>query len=231
MKLSGGQQKRNEKKAKCQWPSTQREWLDRWKLSLNKLEEVVFDLKNAKFIYSTFNKIYFDNPHLDPANELLVLIEDMYLTYVFVNIRKLDDTCLDSFSLYNLIEEVLDNTDQLSKKWYISGLNPGLACKATEWYEEDWGTEHSPAKAIVKCDLRSLKNTCKKARYIVNKFIAHSDRSAPSCGFNIQELHNTVDTVFNLWQKYRRLILGSCLPYDPPAGWEQILDKPIRVSR
>jgi len=228
MKVSEWQCRRKKAKSKRRWPFARRGWLARWRASLKVIEQTVCELRDARDMYSTFNTVVFGNPKLDKSNEFLVLIEDMYHNYLLVKLRTLGDTNFRSHSLYNLIEEVLDHTDRVSKEWFISRWRSSLVHKGRQTFADDWGGGRYPARRRLRADLSRLKCACRNARSIVNRYIAHTDRTRRKLILDHIQMNEAVDTVYELWQRYCRLVCGSVPNSDSPTGWERVLNEPIR---
>jgi hypothetical protein len=228
MIVSQWQRERNKKKTKLRWPSTRRGWLNRWKKSLEVLEEQVHRLRDAKDMYNAYTKIVFDNPQLDKSNEFLVLIEDMYLNYMLIGIRRLDDRDFRSHSLYNLIEEIFDRREHVSKAWYIRQYKRQLKSTAKKAYERTWGTGLYPAKSRLRADLCRLKRDCGTARRIVNKYLAHTGRRRHKMTLSFEETNALVKNIHEMWHKYWSLVAVTCWACSEAHGWERIFDKPFR---
>lgn len=231
MKRSKWQRDREKKKVKLRWPCTPRGWLTRWNKSLDVIGHKVYDLRDARDMYAAYSAIIFNNRQLDKRNEFLVLIQDMYLSYMLVMIRTLDDTDLRSHSLYNLIEEVLDHAEHLSKDWYVGQYRPQLRDIGRETYERDWGKGPYPSTSRIRNDLFRLKRDCGKARSIVNGYLAHTARRRCRTTLSYREMDAMVDSVCELWRKYCLLVHGTA--WDRPAahGWERIFERPLRGNR
>ena len=187
------------KKGKSQSPRTPSEWLERWNGSLEVLGHKLYDLRDARDMYDTYIKIIFSNNQLK-HNTFLVLVEEMYLNYMLVGIRRLDDCDARSNSLRHLITEILGHKEYLPRR-------------ATE-------PQHD--------DLCQLCNACAKARSIVDKHLAHTDRNAPQITLCYEEMNATVDGLLALWRKYCELVNGTAWFRPEPHGWEQIFNKPFR---
>ena len=231
MKLSKWQKDRDKKKKKLRWPSTSRGWLNRWNKSLDVIGHKIYDMRDARDMYATYSSVIFSNSGLDKRNAFLVLIQDMYLNYMLVMIRTLDDTNLCSYSLYNLIEEVLDHGEHLSKDWYVGQYNPQLKDIGRRIYEHDWGKGASPLKSRIRKDLIRLRRDCRKARSIVNKHLAHTARRRRKTSLSYTDMNTTIDSVCELWRKYCLLVHGTAWERHPRRGWDHIFEKPFAGNR
>lgn len=169
-------------------------------MSLEVLGHKIYDLRDARDMYDTYIKIVFSNNQLK-HNTFLVLVEDMYLNYMLVGIRRLDDPNARSNSLRHIIKEILDHKEHL----------PPVRATAPQ---------HD--------DLCQLCNACAKARLIVNKHLAHTERNAPQITLCYEELNTTVNGLLALWKKYCELVKGTAWSRPEPHGWERIFDKPFK---
>lgn len=231
MKRSKWEENREKQKSKLRWPRTSRGWLNRWDRSLDVIGHKVYDLRDATKMYATYIAAIFDNHQLDKRNEFLVLIQDMYLSYMLIAIRTLDDTDLRSHSLYNLIEEVRDHAEHLSKDWYVGLYTPKLRNIGRKTYECHWGKGPHPAISRIRKDLSHLRCDCAKARYIVNKCLAHTARRRHRATLNFEELDSMVNSALELWRKYCLLIHGTAWERPAHHGWERVLDNPLRRAK
>jgi len=231
MKQPKRQRNRAKKKGRLRCPATRRGWLNRWNRSVDVIGHRIYDLRDARDIYNAYCRIILDNPQLDKSNEFLVLIEDMYVSYMLVMIRTLDDTDLRSYSLYNLIEEVLDHGKHLSKQWYVGKYKPRLKGIGRETYERDWGRGQYPSRIRIRKDLSRLKRHCRKARSIVNKHLAHTAKKRRRMTLSLEEVNAMVDVVCELWRKYCLLIHGTAWDRPAPHSWQCILEKPFSSNR
>jgi hypothetical protein len=216
-----------EEKRNCQQSSTQCDWLARCCESLDIIGRRIYDLRDARDMYETYTGIVRSNPQVH-GNVFLELLDEMYVTYMLIGIRSVRDTDRRSHSLYNVIKEVCDRRECLSKKWFVDRHRPECADDAERRFEENWGNGGFPAEHVLTNDLSLLDAACKKARQICNEYLAHNDRRRQNITLDLEKMRPDVDTILHLWRKYCDLVRGTAWSRDPPYAWEQVFDKPWR---
>lgn len=180
--MSKKSQARANRIARMNWPRTQAGWLARWKKQFGKIRHKATVLWAERLDYQEFGKIVTVSPNLDKTAGFLHLVQRTYLSHALLAIRTFDDDDLRSISLYNLMEEIRDNTAQLR--------------------------QHETRRSI-SSDMRTLKSLCSKIRQWVNKHLAHDARRKPIKQLTHPEIEAAIDGIYALINRYNKLLFNG----------------------
>lgn len=187
-------------------------------------------LRDDRDVYNEYHGIVRDNPDLDKSNEFLVLIEAMYFSHILVALRRFDDRDARSHSIRNLIAELREHRERITKEWFVGQYPQESRAIA----ERDWvpfsGAGPCLCERVLREDLGSLTEACRNIRPIVNKHIGHTDRKRSRLQVSYREINQAVDTVCDLVVRYYRLLYAQEPSWPSPRAWAHIFKRPWIAS-
>lgn len=184
-----------------------------------KLKEIIIDfigdeeyavggvLEN-RFLFDRFVKIIKNNPEIDKPNSFLNYIRINYVTTAIVAICRQVDTNSDSVSLLNLLFEIHDNAEKITKKWFTSNYKADEQ-RGEKEFEKFFGKLKHIDPGIVYADIGKLIFYTKKIKKFRHKRVAHLDKKKKirfDIDFNI--LDNAIDLIEEILMKYY-ILLGQ----------------------
>lgn len=226
MGVSKRQRNRDYKKKKMNWPETRSGWIRRWKNSVKLLSDRATDLGDDREIYQTYLETILNNTRLDKSNEIFVLLEQMYLSHILVALRTFDDEDLRSHSLYNLIEEILDHPEVITRDWFITGFAKRMKCSTERDFVSTWRKGPHLSRRTLRADLSLIKRSCKKIRRVVNKYIAHNARRRQPAQLTFGEINTAMDNINEIVTRYYFLLCRARLHKLSSPSWTQVFDVP-----
>ena len=227
MCTSKGGQKREKQKHKMRRPATRDGWIRRWKRSIIVIRDRATTLRTDREMYRRYVNAISNNPRLDNSNEFFLLLQRMYIAHMLVALRTFDDTDLRSYSLHNLIKEILDNSTVITREWFVRRYRKSLAWAGDRDFSEHWGKGVYLSRQRLRADLRAVRTACRKVRTVVNKWIAHNARRRRAVQLTWGEVDNALDTVYEVMARYHLLIMRAQWGgFDLRADWMEVFDVP-----
>lgn len=209
MKKQGWMQVRKKKLAKMRWPSTKASWLARWRKRIRALSGIAVDMWADRDVYIEYRAVVTSNPELNKGSGFLDLVDSMYISHVLLAVRRIADNDLRTISLYNLIEEIRDNPQHISRDWYINRFR--RKSEGERQFKKLWGSKSHIDAARVNRDLQLLSNITNHIQISVNKNVAHNDRRKTTKPLTYHELNTAIDGIFDLVSRYHALILNTAV--------------------
>lgn len=161
---------------------------------------------------------------------------DTYAVTQAVAVRRQADTHKDVASLGKLIQEIRDDPSRITRDFWIGLWDPQdeLMLKRAEggWkkhYAGSTGTHLDPS--IPAADSDALTAAASKVKAYVDRHLAHADASAASASTTVtlQEVHDAIDVVGDLFKKYYNLLTASSYGTLVPAiqhNWKAVFREP-----
>ncbi len=184
-----------------------------------KLKEIVIDFRGDegyavggvlenRFLFNRLAEIIKDNPKIDKPNSFLNYIKINYVTAVIVAICRQVDTNPDSVSLSNLLFEIYDNAEKITKKWFVSKYKKNKE-RGKKEFEEYFGNLEHIDPAIIYADIGELIFYTKKIKKFRNKRVAHLNKNKVIVfDIDFDTLNNAIDLIKEILMKYY-ILLGQ----------------------
>jgi hypothetical protein len=157
-----------------------------------------------------------------------------YVAYALTGIRRQVKPQKDSIALKQLLTEIAQEPDKISRKYYRSlYVDPDrrhFADAHFDRYCSAPGDAHISA-AMIQDDLDKLTGSAATCEDLADKRIAHRDKRAPAVLPTFKEADQAIETLQELYLKYRLILLADCLTTLLPTyqyDWQQIFDHPWR---
>lgn len=213
------------------------------------LDEVINDLTNlmeGRYVFNEIVSICKENENLKEDNIFWQFLRINYVSSAVLNICRQVDTNHDSLSLINLLNEILQNSNTITKRWFASQYQKNIKGdpgKMNDFkkimfgvgkadFENNFGKRNFIRKSMMSSDILKLKRHTKSIKKFRHKGIAHLDKNR-KLKFNISfnDLNNAIDVLEKTALKYNLLLNqaayagGTLLPtiqYD----WKMIFKEP-----
>jgi hypothetical protein len=168
---------------------------------------------------------------------------DTYATTQASAVRRQADTHRDAASLGRMLDEIAKDAERFMRSHYVDLWGDShdeeedrywRAVAAENWDKEFGGrvgTHLDPA--IPAADLDALKADAADAKAFVDKHVAHADASAVAVtiAVTLSDVHDAIDTIGRLFQKYSRLFSSADYATLVPViqhSWKAAFDLPWR---
>ena len=159
-----------------------------------------------------------------------------YATTLAVAVRRQADTHRDVATLGKLIEEIRDDAGRITKEFWIGLWDIGDD-ELKRWdAERQWAKNFGAGgdrlePSIPADDLEALIAAAAKVKHYVDKHVAHADASAVSASvtLTLDEVHETIDVIGELFNKYYGLLTASGWAFLVPAiqyDWKAVFRVP-----
>jgi hypothetical protein len=128
-----------------------------------------------------------------------------------LGVRRMADRSSEVVSLARLIDNVWRYPWVLTRDRYVAmqGTDDDIVRMANGWFDSMAGTGHYMDPRIPARDFDDLQAKTESVRRWVNTSVAHLTRKAkPKDAPPLQDVHDAVDTVADLFVKYNQLIRG-----------------------
>lgn len=189
--------------------------IGQWQKDIEEITHGVEDLLYSKYKIEELKKIIKANPFV--MQKVGTFWEHYKLNYVFFAVSKIwhqIDEDKRSYSLINLLKDLLCHHTLITKKWWVS-KNP-LALSSTE-FEEKFGSGKNLDPSIVCADIIKLKEATREVEKFRHKRIAHIDKSKGkkfSSKIRNAELEKAISAIERIVIKYQLLLNQS--------GWDSL---------
>lgn len=172
-----------------------------------------------RFLFNRLAEIIKNNPRVDKPNIFLDYIEINYITALIMAVCRQTDRNYDSVSLINLLYEIYDNAEKITKKWFISHYKKAGIALGKRNFEENFGYLEHIDPSVVYADIGNLIFYTKDIKKFRNKRVAHRDKNK-NIKFDIDfdTLNNAIDLIEKLIKKYYLLLTQSGIPQLLPAN-------------
>lgn len=201
MRMTGGQQH----------PRVQK-WL-RW---LEIIRDEIWRVAEHKYIYEEVGRLIARNQKLHRPSAFYGFLSSTYASSMFMAVRRQLKKGKNGISLAQLLAQVAQEPRLLSRARFV-GLYPdatrGCADRDFDVYAGEGGS-HVDVK-MVKEDISALRRKGLKIERWADKTVAHRDRKEPSSIPTFSELHDCVDYLAKLFQKYYALFTATHVMLEP----------------
>lgn len=151
-------------------------------------------------------------------------MRDTYATTQAVAVRRQTDTMRGVASLAKLIGEIGADPVRVTWEWWLSLSNndpddehwPVVARQG--WDKQFGGNvgDHLDP-SVPAADLLALTELGAEVRHYVDKHVAHAEASAPTVTLTLDDIHDAVGAIGELFVKYANLLTGALWASLEPA--------------
>lgn len=215
--------------------------LDKWLEWIDKIYKDCQSLVIKSYFYSEYLSIVKNNKSIASPPDFHEWIARNYYEAALMSIRRLLDNHKDAISLRNLLNEMMDNTNLISKKWYLDQIKDdkvlieeaGLTTKsfAEDYFAETHTTNGEKlSPKLVRDDIRKLDQAGSKLSVFIDNTLAHKNKGPKgSMSIKTKNIEQAIKQVEEITIKYLELFgkggYDSLCPtwqYD----WQVIFTKP-----
>jgi hypothetical protein len=203
--------------------------LEKWNSWLDIIQADIQNVLTNHHIYLEVQEIINKNPKIQIGSAFYELMADVYHESMVMGIRRQLDNRKDSISLKRLLDEIIQNTEILSRNHYVKLYKilpshiahrdfDNLAGEGREYFEP----------IIAKEDLRLLELKAKNLKTFGNKKIAHMDKSELNELPTYGELNDCIEYLKVLIEKYLRIFRAGSYEIIPAFqyDWKEIFKYP-----
>ena len=176
----------------------------KWDLMIKEIDIYLTNIMESRFFFREFIEIIENNSELPANNHFLVWIWENYLYSNSMGVRRLMDHDKRTNSFYNLLDEIKENPEILSRKRYAS-LFQDTGFKDDHTYINlcfdrlvGVGNEHIQPDDIQK-EIDMLVKKYEKLREYINKRIAHLDKGKVKKLPTVGDLDECIDLLEKLY--------------------------------
>jgi hypothetical protein len=213
--------------------STQADFLfEKWSKWIDVLDAEILNLYSQRHVFQTVQAMLQNNPklHVHP-NTFNQWVAFWYSSSMSVAVRKQADRNRDSISYRRLLEGIKANPSVLSrdrlKRLYVSDIY--TEGDANLWLDQVFGVGRAHIDFnVVNQEIGELEKKCASVSHFVNKRIAHHDQNDFIALPKFSDLHETIDHLGALHQKYFGIFkcLGTELLTQYTYDWTSIFRLP-----
>lgn len=188
--------------------------IEKWKKWLITISNEVRDLVRSCKIYSEIRQIVTSNPRINTSNLFYDWITRNYVDATLMGIRRqLDDHC-DSVSLKNLLSDMKNNLDLLSRERHLALYSEERLCLGNKGFDSlaGEGINNFPLERLEQ-DIEQLEKIRSLHKTYVDRRIAHYDkvRKVEVIG-TFKDLDNAVSSLEEIVSRYDLLIRANYMP-------------------
>jgi len=189
------------------------------------------DLVIGDYVYRRTRAIVESNPGIQKPGLLHGWIVDNYVDATAIGIRRMCDRRFESLSMWHLIHDVTVNHRAVTRASYVHRFPAEGKAAGHCGFDSlaGVGAEFLP-RCIPESDLARLQRSETSIRTLVNKRIAHLDRSNRTRQWPyFRDLGESIELLGVLYFKYQRILTGvvqeTLLPSDVARNdWERVLE-------
>jgi hypothetical protein len=208
----------------------------KWKKWIDKIDHDLGDLLISQDIIKEVSQIAASNKRIQSSPFFFNWIQGNYVDSVVIGIGRLNDDDDRVISLHNLIKEIIENPEVITRDYFVSRYpkwmqDKRLADKHFNTFAD--GTEQFVNEKKLQADLLFLKDKIRLIKGFRDQWVAHLDKNRP-----LQQLatHNDVEkslsTLDEIFRKYYMLIDGGGMATAKPElvfdefDWKESLRYP-----
>lgn len=212
---------------------------DHWRMWLGAIQQDVQRMHFGRTIWRRLVGIVNENEELRAHATFPQWITTNYAAAQSLAIRRQTDKRTDSISLRRLLMELEAQPEVVTRDRFVR-----VNCGGSERIAADlWPPLADPSgvhlgPAVVRADLDELLTTAATVERFASKRLAHWDVDEWMTPVTYGELHDCVDAVGKLLERYSGLLTGTTQGADPimPVGWDRVFwrqweERPPALSR
>jgi hypothetical protein len=209
--------------------------LEKWIRWLTTIEQEVQALVMAKDIFWSLQSQIKANRAIQQPSIFYWYMGNTYVAYALTGIRRLVKPQKDSISLKQLLTEIVQAPEKVSRQYYGSLYTTDKAHFADKHFDAFCASPGDPhiSATMVKDDMNKLVAAATNSEDLADKRIAHRDTRAPAILPTFKEADWAIETLHELCLKYRLVLLADCWATLLPTyqyDWQQIFDHPWRKA-
>lgn len=163
-----------------------------------------------RFLFIRLKEIVESNPKINKPNIFLDYIKINYVSTLIVAICRQIDEDQGSISLINLLYEIYDNVEKITKIWFASQYKTIGIEHGKKDFEENFGNLEYIDPGIVYADIGNLLFYTKEIKKFRNKRVAHLDRNKKiKFDIDFNALNQSIDLIEEIIEKYYLLLTQS----------------------
>jgi hypothetical protein len=209
-------------------------WCDRIGFNL-------LDLAVCTHIYKELTTIILANPLLVGTGSVYWLFLNLtYTHYALAAIRRQLKDGDDEVSLARLLRQLAANPSVVTRQWFV-GEPPeelrALVLQTTNLFFDEFAGEGGDTvdPAVVHSDLAKMKAALATLEAVADRSVAHLDRRGPIDRPQPREVHEAVDVVLGMYQRYRTLACRGPWDFNIPQSvgeeWKELFKAPWIARR
>ncbi len=213
--------------------------IDKWKRWCEgTFNNNVLTMYLQRYAWREVVKILQDHGQL-PDSYWWEFMRDTYATTQAIAVRRQADTHRDAASLGKLIEEIRDDASQLTREFWI-GLwdepTDTVRRRLTHLHaEQGWNDQYGGSigthldPAIPAKDFDTLTAASTNVKQYVDEHVAHADAVPAEVTLTLDEVHDAVDVIGDLFKKYYNLLTASSYVQLEPViqdNWKAVFREP-----
>jgi len=223
--MAGSKRRRQQQKARRRWPITRQGWINRWRKSMLRIRDRVTELWVDREVYRRYREIIESNSALPKNNLFFSTLRNMYVSHVAMALRTFGDTDLRSYSLHNLIEEIHDHANQITRARFVRRWPTQQRAIGENIFRSNWG-RHRLNKTWLKRDIKALLSHYRIVKRLADKFVAHDDRRKARKLPTYKQLDSALDNIFEMVSRYCTLLLGHAWGTPNMQKWTGVFERP-----
>jgi len=189
-----------------------------WKRQFQVIKNSIYDLASKRFVYQQVTKLIQDNPRLQVPSAFYDWMHRAYVTDMSIHIRRLADRDKRSTSLYNLVKDIEDYPQVISRRRFTRPYKDFMK----QFGHRDFDRLSTPGADVISKKLISRHRTAlvksqKRLRIYTNKHVAHLDKTGMKKFPTYAELDSCIDTIERLAKDCTLLLEQSALITAVPA--------------
>lgn len=213
-------------------------WLD------GMIKNNIFAMHLQRLAWREVSAMLAENADALPPSYWWEFMRDTYATTQAVAVRRQADTMRGVASLAKLVEEVAGDASRITRRFFLSHENtedPYWARVAEQNGDEHYAGEvHQHLDpAVPRADLAAIRGAAASVRDYVDKHVAHAEASPAAVTLTLDDVHDAIDVLGDVFKKYDFLIQGASWACLEPAiqhnwmaaftvPWMKVRERPRR---
>lgn len=209
------------------------EFRQKWKKWVDEIGRNLGDLLISQDIIKEVSQIVASNKRIQSSPFFFNWIQDNYVDSVVIGIGRLNDNDNRVISLHNLIKEIIENPEVITRDYFVSRYakwlrDKGMADRDFNKFAD--ADEKFISKRKLLPDLMFLNDKIKLIKGFRDKWVAHLDENRPLKQLATHnDVENSLSALDEIFRKYYMLIDGSGIGTAKPAlafDWKEPLTHP-----
>lgn len=209
------------------------EFRQKWKKWIDEIGRNLGDLLISQDIIKEVSQIVASNKRIQSSPFFFNWIQDNYVDSVVIGIGRLNDNDNRVISLHNLIKEIIENPEVITRDYFVSRYTKrlrdmGMADRDFNKFAD--ADEKFISKRKLLPDLMFLNDKIKLIKGFRDKWVAHLDENRPLKQLATHnDVENSLSALDEIFRKYYMLIDGGGIRTAKPAlqfDWKEALTYP-----